>query len=589
MTKRVFLKLLLLIIVVVVVSTAALDIFVRRNWEASLRAEVDRNLQDKVQMFAARANHEAGRFPFQQLANEVAESAHARATIIDRSGKVLADSEANAPEMENHATRPEFVSALSGKPKLDTRTSHTLGIPFRYAAAPTSFGAVRLAYPLSSIFQEERRVQRELLEASAVSLFVGFLLALIGAESVARRLRKMVTFAQQIAAGNLSARLPESGNDEIAALATTLDKTARQLETNFRNLESSRLQLETLLNSMEDAVVAVSPKREVAWFNGAMKKLAASTISVGLPLIRAVRDPDFLRVVGDVLDQQKPQSVTLFSVAPGHTFGMTSAPLPDGGAVCVLRDNTAIARVERTRRDFIANVSHELRTPLTSLMGYTETLIDESSDSKAREFLEIIRRNAQRMSRLTEDLLTLARVESGEDRLQEVPVSSHELLKDAQVSFSELARNRGVTIEVVGSRDLEVVADKEAIHQVFANLIDNALKYASEGTTIKIGADERGSELEFYVRDFGPGIPSEHLPRLFERFYRVDKARSREAGGTGLGLAIVKHIVLNHGGRAGVNSELGHGSVFWFRLPLVKNPSPSSSQVEPDPSVSKIH
>ncbi len=433
-----------------------------------------------------------------------------------------------------------------------------------------------------------RHLQTDLVDAAAISLLSGLVIALAVTVILRRRLRRMEVFAREIGAGNLSARLPESGTDEIATLATTLDKTARQLEINFRNLESNRLQLETLLNSMEDAVVAVSPKREVAWFNGAMKKLAASAISVGTPLIRAVRDPDFLRVVGDVLEQQNPQSVTLFSIAPGRTFGMTSAPLPDGGAVCVLRDNTAIARVERTRRDFIANVSHELRTPLTSLLGYTETLIDESPDPKAREFLEIIRRNAQRMSRLTEDLLTLARVESGEDRLQEVPVSSLELLREAQASFSEITRNRGVTIEIAESRDLEVVADKEAIHQVFANLIDNALKYASGNKKIEIGAVERGSEAEFYVRDFGPGIPSEHLPRLFERFYRVDKARSREAGGTGLGLAIVKHIVLNHGGRAGVNSELGHGSVFWFRLPMAEQPAPDAMDVEHKRHLSKI-
>jgi len=578
--KRVFLKLLFLIVVVVVVSTAALTIFVRRNWEASLQAQVDRNLEEKIQMFAARVNHEAGIVPFQQIANEEAAAARARATIIDRSGKVLADSEASAPEMENHATRPEFMSAFAGKPKLDTRTSRTLGIPFRYAAAPTSFGAVRLAYPLSSIQQMGHKVQRELLEASAISLFVGFVIALIGAESVARRLRKMVVFAQEIAAGNLSARLPDSGTDEIATLAVALDKTAARLEMNFRNLEASRQQLETLLNSMEDAVVAVSPKREVVWFNGAMKRLAASSVSVGTPLIRAVRDPDFLRAVGDVLEQQKPQSATLFSITPGRTFSMTSAPLPNGGAVCVLRDNTAIARVERTRRDFIANVSHELRTPLTSLLGYTETLIDESFDSKSREFLEIIRRNAQRMSRLTEDLLTLARVESGEDRLQEAPVSAHELLRDAQAAFTEITRNRGVTIEIVESQDFEVLADKEAIHQVFSNLIDNALKYATSSKKIEIGAVERTGEVEFYVRDFGPGIPSQHLSRLFERFYRVDKARSREAGGTGLGLAIVKHIVLNHGGRAGVNSELGHGSVFWFRLPLAEYSVPAVSEIQ---------
>jgi two-component system phosphate regulon sensor histidine kinase PhoR len=569
--QRIFFKLLLLILVVVGVSTAALDLLVRRSWEASLSSQLQQDLQDKVKMFAARADREAGSIPFQQLANEVAGAARARATIIERSGKVLADSEANSTEMENHATRPEFIAALQhGQVGSDTRTSHTLGIEFRYVAAPTSFGAVRLAYPLSAIRADVRRVRNELLEASGFALLVGFVIALIGAESAARRLRKMVAFAQEIAAGNLAARLPDSGNDEIALLALALDKTARQLETNFRRLDSSRQQLETLLNSMEDAVVAVSSKREVVWFNGTMKRLATSTISVGTPLIRAVRDPEFLRAVDEVLKQQKAHSVSLYSVAPGRTFGMTSAPLPDGGAVCVLRDTTEIARVERTRRDFIANVSHELRTPLTSLLGYTETLLDESLDAKAREFLEIMRRNAQRMTRLTEDLLTLARVESGEYKLEQAPVSTHELLKDAQISFNELARAKGLAIEIASSPDVQVFADRDAIHQVFANLLDNALKYASGTKKIEIGAVDRSGKVEFYVRDFGPGIPSEHLPRLFERFYRVDKARSREAGGTGLGLAIVKHIVMNHQGEAGVNSELGHGSVFWFRLPVAK-------------------
>lgn len=571
MSQRVFLKLLLLIIVVVGVSTIALDLVVRKSWESSLQSQLQQDLQDKIQMFAARANREAGTIPFQQLANEIASDARARATIIQHEGKVLADSQADSETMENHATRPEFIEALRrGQIGSNTRTSHTLGIPFLYVAAPTSFGAVRLAYPLASIRADIHRIRVQLLEASSVALLAGFVFALIGAESVSRRLRKIVTFSQEIAAGNLSARLPDSGGDEIGRLAMTLDKTARQLETNFRNLESSRQQLDTLLNSMEDAVVAVSPKHEVAWYNGAMKRLATSTLSVGMPLIRAVRDPDLLRVVDEVLQQRKVQSVTLFSVAPGRTFGMTSAPLPDGGAVCVLRDTTEIVRVDRTRRDFIANVSHELRTPLTSLLGYTETLLDESGDAKQREFLEIMRRNAQRMSRLTEDLLTLARVESGEYHLEQVPVAVHVLLQDAQISFNEVAKNKGVSIEVADSPNVHVSADRDAIHQVFANLIDNALKYGSGSAKIQIGAVEETSKVEFYVRDFGSGIPSEHLPRLFERFYRVDKARSREAGGTGLGLAIVKHIVLNHGGEVGVTSDLGHGSTFWFRLPLAE-------------------
>jgi two-component system phosphate regulon sensor histidine kinase PhoR len=566
--QRVFLKLLLLLIVVVGVSTAALDLLVRRNWESSLQGQLQQDLEDKVRMFAARANREAGTSPFQQLANEIASDARARATLIERSGKVLADSQADSETMENHATRPEFIAALQqGQLGSNRRTSHTLGIQFLYVAAPTSFGAVRLAYPLASIRAAVYHVRMQLLEASGIALLIGFLIALIGAESVARRLRKIVAFSEQIAAGNLGARLPDSGSDEIGRLAMTLDKTARQLETNFRNLENNREQLDTLLNSMEDAVVAVSPKHEVVWYNGAMKRMAASNIAVGTPLIRAVRDPDFLQVVEDVLQQGKTQSVTLYSVAPGRTFGMTSAPLPDGGAVCVLRDTTEIARVEKTRRDFIANVSHELRTPLTSLLGYTETLLDEDGTGKQHEFLEIIRRNAQRMSRLTEDLLTLARVESGEYALVQTAVPVNVLLQDAQISFGEVAKSKGVSIEVVDLPNAQVLADSDAIHQVFANLIDNALKYGSGSKSIQVGAVERGGQIECVVRDHGPGIPSEHLPRLFERFYRVDKARSREAGGTGLGLAIVKHIVLNHGGEAGVTSELGHGSTFWFRLP----------------------
>jgi two-component system phosphate regulon sensor histidine kinase PhoR len=570
MRKRIFLKLFLLIIAVVGVSTAALDILVRRSWEASLSAQLQRDLEDKVQMFVGRSNREAGSIPFQQLAVEVAAAAHARATIIDRTGKVLADSEAKSEEMENHAARPEFVAALNGHIGGNTRTSHTLGIEFRYVAAPTAFGAVRLAYPLASIRADVRRVRLELLEASAIALGVGLVLALVAAESISRRLRRMVAFAEEIAAGNLAARLPETGSDEIATLAIALDKTARQLEANFRNLENSRQQLETLLNSMEDAVVAVSPSREIAWFNGAMKRMSTGVIAVGTPLIRAVRDPDFLRVVAEVLEHQKTQNATIYSVVPGRTFGMTGAPLPDGGAVCVLRDSTEIVRVERTRRDFIANVSHELRTPLTSLLGYTETLLDEPLESRTREFLEIIRRNAQRMSRLTDDLLTLARVESGEDRLEQAAVPARDLLRDAQISFNEVARVKGLTIEIAGSPQSLVFADRDAVHQVFANLIDNALKYASGTMKIEIGAVERDTDVEFFVRDFGPGIPSEHLARLFERFYRVDKARSREAGGTGLGLAIVKHIVLNHGGQIGVSSDLGHGATFWFRLPLAQ-------------------
>jgi two-component system phosphate regulon sensor histidine kinase PhoR len=242
--------------------------------------------------------------------------------------------------------------------------------------------------------------------------------------------------------------------------------------------------------------------------------------------------------------------------------------LPGGGAVAVLRDLTETERVEKTRRDFIANVSHELRTPLTSIQGYAETLLDAVPDAgHSREFLEIIRKNATRMSRLTEDLLTLARVESGEHRFDVQPVTTSELLNEAVRSFQEIARSQHVELRVEDHAATQVSADSEAGHQVFANLVENALKYGASGGLIVVGARPAGEFVEFYVQDCGPGIPSEHLPRLFERFYRVDKARSRESGGTGLGLAIAKHIVFAHGGVIRAESELNHGATFFFTLP----------------------
>jgi two-component system phosphate regulon sensor histidine kinase PhoR len=237
----------------------------------------------------------------------------------------------------------------------------------------------------------------------------------------------------------------------------------------------------------------------------------------------------------------------------------------------VLRDLTETERVEKTRRDFIANVSHELRTPLTSIQGYTETLLDGGTDNgNTREFLDIIRKNASRMSRLTEDLLTLARVESGEQRFDIQPVAPGELLREAGQNFRENARAQGIELQVEDSSLGFVAADREAIHQVFSNLVDNALKYGSTGGKIVLGARPMENDIEFYVQDFGPGISSEHIPRLFERFYRVDKARSRESGGTGLGLAIAKHIVFAHHGSIRAESELNHGSRFIFTLPTAK-------------------
>ncbi len=329
---------------------------------------------------------------------------------------------------------------------------------------------------------------------------------------------------------------------------------------------------------MQEAVIAVSEDERVLWANQRMERLLPSGIRLNAPLVQSVRDPEILASLKAALTTRDVTRAHAAKIFSGRVFDVTAAPMPGGGAVAVLHDQTEIERVEKTRRDFIANVSHELRTPLTSIQGYSETLLDSGDlPENLREFVEIIRKNSMRMARLTEDLLVLARVESGEQKLNFQLATPQELLEDAVQTFQELASSRNVELAMMNTASSLVRVDRDAIHQVFANLIDNALKYGGQGGKVLMGACESEDGVQFYVRDFGGGIPSEHLSRLFERFYRVDKARSRESGGTGLGLAIAKHVVRVHSGSIRAESELNHGSTFYFTLPRQVAPVPAAS------------
>ena len=567
MKSSVFLKLLGAFLVVIVAATVILDLEIRRQWDQSSRSQIESALEQETRLFAFRVENDTTH-PLAQIVKEVSEATRARATVIDRSGKVLADSEADAESMENHAHRPEFIAALNGSVGEATRTSKTLGIDFLYTAAPTRTGAVRLAYPLKAISENSHKIERSLIRGSLLALLIAVLLSGAAAVLIARRLQRIVSFAESVAGGNLSARIDVESTDEIARVAMALNTTAERLEQSFAQIEASRQQLEAVLNSMQAPVIAVNREERIEWVNGAMKRLMSHRVRLQAPLIETIREPDLLFAVRQTIKTRQIHT-TRAHVIPGRTYEATVAPMLAASAVVLLHDLTEVERVEKTRRDFIANVSHELRTPLTSIQGYAETLLDiDAGDTGSREFLEIIRKNAARMSRLTEDLLTLARVESGEQRfrLQDIPAS--QLIREAQQYFAEMALSQGSELSIELKNDAMVKADPEAVHQVFSNLISNAVKYCPPGTPIVIGAYERDGEVEFFVRDSGPGIASEHLPRLFQRFYRVDKARSRESGGTGLGLAIVKHIVIAHGGSVRVESELNHGSTFFFTLLL---------------------
>ena len=564
-------------LVVIVAAAVTFDFMVGGAWQSSLRAEIERNLTQKTQLLAHRVETDRSH-SLTDIAAQEAQSAGARVTIVDSGGKVLADSEANPAGMENHAKRPEFASALAGKVGSNERRSATIGIPFLYVAAPISGGAVRLAYPLSDVEAVSAQVRRRLGLASGMAFLFALIVAAVAAHWSARRLERIVEVAARIAEGDLQARIRETSQDEVGRVAAAIDVTARRVEQSFAAVRSSQRQLETLLNSMQDAVIAVSADGLVQWANQPMDRLVPQGTRLHQPVVETIRDPDFLATVKEAASSREVKTSRATSIVSGRAFDVTAAPLPDGGAVAVLRDLTETERVEKTRRDFIANVSHELRTPLTSIQGYAETLLDSTPEnvSPNREFLEIIRKNSSRMSRLTEDLLTLARVESGETRFEPEAVPPAELLHDAEESFREIARGHGIELQIQDFSPNEdspilhlrsVLADREAIHQVFSNLIDNALKYGASGGRIVLGARAVPHAVEFFVQDFGGGIASEHLPRLFERFYRVDKARSRESGGTGLGLAIAKHIMLAHSGSIRAESDLAHGSTFLFTLP----------------------
>ena len=574
MKNRIFFKLLAVFLIVIAATAAVLYVVIGNAWEASLRAEIERNLTQKTLLFAHRVETDKSH-PLSEIATQEGQSAGARATIIDASGKVLADSQSNPDAMENHSHRKEFVAALKGQTGESERRSATIGIPFLYVAAPIAGGAVRLAYPLSDVEAVQAQVRHHLLWGSFFASLIALLIAAAVSVWTSRRLQRIVDVAARIEQGDLRARVNDRPMDEIGRVAAAIDKTARQIELSFAAVRSSQHQLETLLNSMQDAVIAVSADGLVRWANHPMDQLVPQHTRLNAPVVETIRDPDFLAAVQAATITKEVKNGRATSIVPGRAFEVTAAPLPDGGVVAVLRDLTETERVEKTRRDFIANVSHELRTPLTSIQGYAETLLDTLSENSnsTREFLEIIRKNSLRMSRLTEDLLALARVESGETRFETEPIPPLELLNDAEQSFREIARTQGLELNIVELATLEslppVLADREAIHQVFANLIDNAMKYGPSGGRIDLGARAAQRGIEFYVRDFGTGISSEHLPRLFERFYRVDKARSRESGGTGLGLAIAKHIMLAHSGSIRAESEIARGTTFLFTLPTV--------------------
>lgn len=442
-------------------------------------------------------------------------------------------------------------------------------------------GAVVAAIMLAT--HANRQVFAVVAGAVCVALFAVYFRWQLGVETLNLRMR---IYKLPIQAESQE----EPISPEFVELAASVQDASRSLQSRLSLAGEERKQLEALLDSMQDAVVAVDAAGRIQWTNERMQRLipggaamsgARGAVRVGHALVQTIRDPDVLQCVRLALEGKPTTLRGATTLMPGRTFEVNSSLMPGGGAVAVLHDITRIEEVERTQRDFVANVSHELRTPLTSISGYVETLLDHEAglSPMAREFLTTILKNATRMNRLTEDLLVMARVEGPSGELNPVPVRSDALVRDAVKAMRGMLQENQAILEVGTITETQVFADADATMQVLGNLIENGIKYGQprNGTRTRVVISARDvtepyDAVEFSVRDFGSGIASEHLSRIFERFYRVDKTRSRESGGTGLGLSIARHMVQSQGGTIWAESELGSGSNFLFTLPRALYP-----------------
>jgi two-component system phosphate regulon sensor histidine kinase PhoR len=498
----------------------------------------------------------------------------ARVTVIDSDGTVRGDSEVPVEELarlENHGTRPEVRQALAGRPGTQVRRSATVGRELLYVAVPVGAPprmVLRLALPLDRVARSVAVAQAAVWLAGGLALAMALALGWWVARRLTGPLSAMTLAARAMARGDFDARLPSPTEDELGELVRALETLRGQMAARIDQLRSEGAKLRTVLNNMSEGVALVQDGT-IAVANPAFSALLGAVRPVeGLTPLEAVRLPELAEIVttATVARAGAARGVE----AGGRSLVLEAHPLgepPSEQAVVVVIDMTEQKRLERLRRDFVANASHELRTPVAAILGAVETLAAGAADDpEARQsFLEILARHSQRLSRLTADLLDIARLEAGyRPRIEAVAVAA--AVEAVVTTLRPRAEAKRI---VLGTRigGATVAAERAAVEQILLNLVENAIKYTPEGGRVDITAVTRGGMVELTVGDTGPGIAAEHLPRLFERFYRVDNARSRELGGTGLGLSIVKHLSLANGGDVRVESRVGGGSRFIVSLP----------------------
>jgi two-component system phosphate regulon sensor histidine kinase PhoR len=571
----------------IVLSVLAGEIYLRHTIEANLVERIRRDLIERLDLIhdsideVARSGT-AGKDEWDRLAHRLGRPDRARISFIRPDGVVLGDSDvtrAGLDHVENHRERPEVLSALGGQPGSSMRWSATVGKRLMYVAVPVlrdgqTVMVARLAVPLTEIDDAVQGLRQIFGIGALIALGVALLLSFGAAHMMSRSVRELTTAASRMAAGDLDVRTHLRGQDEVADLGKVLDGMAESLSTTLSTMRAERDLLGRILESMQEGVLVMDAQRRILLVNPSLREmLALSSETVGRVAIEVIRNAELQRLLETALSSQGSHSgeIEIAGLKPRralvHAKAMSGQP---GGLLAVFVDVTDVRRLESLRKDFVANVSHELRTPIAAVASAAETLRRSAlrDPEAAVRFVEMIERNARRLHELVEDVLDLSHIESKEFKPRADAVDIGAVAQQVIGTFRERAdRKKLVVSAVVAPGTPAASADHRAIEQVLTNLVENAVKYCPEGSSITIRIAEEATKVRVAVEDSGPGIESKHLPRLFERFYRVDAGRTRDMGGTGLGLSIVKHLVEAMGGMLGVQSTLGKGSTFWFTLP----------------------
>lgn len=507
-----------------------------------------------------------------------------RITVVMPTGKVIGDSETDPAQMENHRDRPEILKAFQGGIGYSRRFSDTLGESLMYAAIPIQdngrpAAVLRVSLPVTFIDQELKLIQQKIIFVGVFTILFASGISLLISRRITKPIEEIKKGAEAFAKGDFSRKLYVGKTEEIAGLSSAMNKMAEQLDDRIKKVVSQRNELEAVLASMVEGVIALDQEEKIININHAAenifgidsKQIKGSTVQ---EMIRSVVVEKFVKRA--LLTDESIEEDLVLKQLERRTLHVRSTPLLDEGkerigTLFVVNDVTKIRRLENMRRDFAANVSHEIRTPLTAIKGFVETLLHSPKADKDEtvRFLGIIDKNVDRLIAIIEDLLKLSRIEQEEEKREILLERGN--VTEALYSAFEICRakidEKNIRVDIDADKSLDAMIDRPLIEQAMMNLIDNAAKYSDEQSEIHIKAYREGNGVCVSFRDYGIGIPPKHLPRLFERFYRVDKARSRKLGGTGLGLAIVKHILSAHGGTVTVESTPGKGSTFTIRIP----------------------